>query len=47
MMTAYVTSPVAITRDEKETSGLTGFTTQPMDEAVQELDPHGNTEEPS
>jgi len=29
LVTAYVTSPVAIRRDARETSGLTGFTRQP------------------
>lgn len=35
LVTAYVTSPVAIRRDAEETSGLTGFTRQPTDEAKQ------------
>ena len=33
LLTAYVVSPVEIKRDAEEISGLSGFTTQPMDEA--------------
>jgi putative aminopeptidase FrvX len=33
LVSAYVTSPVMIRRDAEEISGLSGFTTQPMDEA--------------
>jgi len=38
LVTAYLTSPVQIVRDAKETSGLAGFTTQPMIEADAEVD---------
>lgn len=38
LVTAYLTSPVQIVRDAKETSGLAGFTTQPMVEADAEVD---------
>lgn len=33
LVSAYVTSPVMIRRDAEEISGITGFTTQPMEEA--------------
>jgi peptidase M42 family hydrolase len=39
LITAYVVSPVMIKRDFKETSGVRGFTRQPIAEAEQELSP--------
>lgn len=39
LTTAYVTSPVAIQRDEMAMGALKGFTTQPMAEAEQKLTP--------
>jgi peptidase M42 family hydrolase len=33
LVSAYVTSPIMIHRDAEEISGISGFTTQPMDEA--------------
>ena len=41
LITAYVTSQVGIPRDAEETSGLKGFTHQPMTEAAQSLDEEG------
>ncbi len=39
LITAYVTSPVEIQRDAEELGELAGFTTQPMEEAEQNLTP--------
>jgi hypothetical protein len=39
LITAYVSSPVKITRDAKELAGLKGFTDQPTEEAEQDLTP--------
>ncbi|MCB1741897.1 MAG: osmoprotectant NAGGN system M42 family peptidase [Gammaproteobacteria bacterium] len=39
LLCAYVNSEVEIARDAKLTAGLQGFTTQPMDEAEQALNP--------
>ncbi|WP_193177009.1 osmoprotectant NAGGN system M42 family peptidase [Oricola nitratireducens] len=39
LITAYAVSPVMIKRDFKETSGVKGFTRQPIDEAAQKLSP--------
>lgn len=33
LVTTYAVSPVEIRRDAEEISGLSGFTTQPMDKA--------------
>ena len=41
LITTYVTSPVEIRRDAKETSDLKGFTRQPMKKAAQSLDEEG------
>ncbi len=41
LITAYTTSPVDITRDADEIGPLNGFTTQPMEEAEQELSGEG------
>jgi peptidase M42 family hydrolase len=49
LVTAYITSPINIRRDLEEISGLSGFTTQPMEEApagVSDASPnhkHGDT----
>jgi peptidase M42 family hydrolase len=42
LLTAYVSSPVNITRDAKEIAGLKGFTDQPTEEAEQDLSPGQN-----
>jgi len=39
LVTAYITSPVEIERDAEQLAELDGFTTQPMDEAEQNLTP--------
>ena len=39
LITAYAVSPVMIKRDFKETSGVKGFTRQPIAEAEQDLSP--------
>jgi peptidase M42 family hydrolase len=44
LVTAYVTSPVEIPRDAEETSGIKGFTSQPLEEAVQTLGEGGDGE---
>ncbi|MTH99844.1 osmoprotectant NAGGN system M42 family peptidase [Roseibium sp. RKSG952] len=44
LCTGYAMSPVAIQRDAREFAGLKGFTTQPTEDADQELSPE--TEEP-
>jgi hypothetical protein len=41
VVTAYVASPVEIARDATELGPLNGFTTQPMEEAEQELSSEG------
>jgi peptidase M42 family hydrolase len=41
LVTAYVASPVEIARDATELGPLNGFTTQPMEEAEQELSSEG------
>jgi putative aminopeptidase FrvX len=46
LITSYVTSPVEIRRDAKETSDLKGFTRQPMKKAAQSLDEEGEEFEP-
>jgi len=38
LVTAYLTSPVVIQRDAKETGSLAGFTTQPMAEAEADIE---------
>ncbi len=39
LITVYATSEIDIARDAKETAGLEGFTSQPMEEADQRLSP--------
>jgi len=46
LITTYVTSPVEIRRDAKETSDLKGFTRQPMKKAAQSLDEEGEEFQP-
>ncbi len=46
LVSAYVTSPVRIRRDAEEISGITGFTTQPMENApasASDAAPNGKT----
>jgi len=45
LITAYVVSPVQIKRDFKETSGVKGFTRQPIARAEQHLSPEVEDEE--
>ncbi|WGD29827.1 osmoprotectant NAGGN system M42 family peptidase [Ancylobacter sp. WKF20] len=47
LVTAYVQSPVEITRDFQPTAPIRGFTHQPTREAVQEIPPEMEEEEPA